>query len=184
MATGGFKAKALIMSGNCDKEEIDALGGKFLGLGYYPLTDKLEMKFATQIRTDNKKTSRPKLVDIKELTDAETEDLLNCNTPLTKRKVLAFIMSQYDPLGLVAPLLLTGKLKLRFLYGKDYNLKWDDPLPVNLSKDWVTYIKELVQVRPFRFPRSVKTEECQSLWIVGFWDGSMQAHSASVYVRC
>ena len=121
---------------------------------------------------------------MKTLTDQETEDLLNITAPLTKRKVLAFVMSQYDPLGLVGPLLLKGKLMLRLLYGKSFTLGWDDMLPEKLAKQWLKHIKELVRLGPIEFPRTVKTEECSELWVVGFWDGSTQAHSALVCIHC
>ena len=49
LALGGFKAKALIMSRNCDEEERESLGGKFLGVGYCPSEDKIQMKFSTII---------------------------------------------------------------------------------------------------------------------------------------
>ena len=36
---GGFKAKALVCSGTRDSEELEAMSGKFLGLGYDPSED-------------------------------------------------------------------------------------------------------------------------------------------------
>ena len=33
---GGFRAKALVIGGHCDDEEVEALGGKFLGVPYSP----------------------------------------------------------------------------------------------------------------------------------------------------
>ena len=173
-----------MVSGDCDEEETQSLGGKFLGIGYCPKTDQISMKFSTAIRTDNKKTSKPKTIDIADMTDSEVEDLLNITAPLTKRKVLAFMQAQYDPLGLVAPLLLKGKVMLRKLYGKEYTGGWDDPLKSKLATEWLTYIKELVRHGPLNFPRTVITEELRELWLVGFWDGSSHAHSAVIYARC
>ena len=50
--------------------------------------------------------------------------------PLTRRGVLSTVMSIYDPLGLIAPIVLTGKQILQ----KSCNLSvdWDDPLPDQL----------------------------------------------------
>ena len=83
--------------------------------------------------------------------------------PLTRRGVLSIVNSLYDPLGLVAPVILVGKLLLQKLLirGKekvnDQLLKWDDlsfrfeppvesleDLPTDLSTDAIT-IKTLVQ---------------------------------------
>ena len=41
--------------------------------------------------------------------------------------VLSLVMTQYDPLGLVSPLLVHAKILLRRLYGQA-ELDWDDPL--------------------------------------------------------
>ena len=184
LAAGGFRAKALTMSGNCDDEEKETLGNKFLGIGYCPKSDMINMQFTTQIRLDDKKTSKPKLLELNDVPDEEFEDLLNLKSPLTKRKVLLFMMSQYDPLGLIAPLLLIGKLLLRSLYGKENPYSWDDHLPENIAKPWLKYIQMLVRQGPIAVPCSLRTEDCRKFWLVGFWDGSLQAHSAVIYARC
>ena len=53
---------------------------------------------------------------------------------LTKRMLLGFVMSQYDPMGLICPLLIILKIMLRNLYGPGVNLGWDDPVPENLQR--------------------------------------------------
>ena len=54
--------------------------------------------------------------------------MLDGEKVLTRRKVLALLMSQYDPLGLMVPLLLRAKILLRSLYGKGKEKNWDKPL--------------------------------------------------------
>ena len=141
------------------------------------------MSFNTNIRLDSKKTKKPKLLDLNELGEEITEDLINLTTPLTKRKVLSFMQSQYDPLGLVGPLLLIGKLMLRKLYGEDFTLGWDDPLPPKLAKGWLVFIAEIIRMGPFVFPRTLVQEDTREIWMVAFFDGSTKAHSAVVYLR-
>ena len=41
LSLGGFKAKALVVGGNCTEEEAETMGGKFLGIGYEPHTDMI-----------------------------------------------------------------------------------------------------------------------------------------------
>ena len=130
--------------------------------------DKIQMKFATVIRTDSRKTNRPQTVDLLDIAEVITEDLIQLTTPLTKRKVLAFMMSQYDPLGLLAPLLLIGKLMLRNLYGKTFTKGWDDPLDSQDAKQWLRYITSIVSVGPIEFPRAITTEDSTHFWLVGF----------------
>ena len=49
---------------------------------------------------------------------------------LTKRMVLSLVMGQYDPLGLICPVMVRAKILLRRLYGMQMkDLGWDDPLP-------------------------------------------------------
>ena len=47
---------------------------------------------------------------------------------LTKRRVLTFVMSKYNLLGLGAPVMLTAKLLLRCLYSVGLQCGWDDKL--------------------------------------------------------
>ena len=49
LATGGFQAKALVQSKRCDDLELEALGGKFLGVGYCAKTDLLKISFSSKI---------------------------------------------------------------------------------------------------------------------------------------
>ena len=52
----GFKAKALVASGTRDPVELDALGGKFLGLGFDATGDELVLSTAPLIRMDPKRS--------------------------------------------------------------------------------------------------------------------------------
>jgi hypothetical protein len=56
------------------------------------------------------------------------------NGHLTKRTILAYLASIYDPQGLVSPVLLTGKLFLQKLWASEK--KWDDNLPLDLQSEW------------------------------------------------
>ena len=50
LSLGGFRAKALVASGDCDQEEEQALGGKFLGVSYSPQEDLIHMEIRTKVR--------------------------------------------------------------------------------------------------------------------------------------
>ena len=54
--------------------------------------------------------------------------------PLTRRGVLSTLSSVYDPLGLVAPVILGGKQILQELCRE--NAEWDDPFPEELRPRW------------------------------------------------
>ena len=104
-------------------------------------------------------------------------------TVLTKRKVLGLVMSQYDPCGLMAPLLLQAKLLLRQLYAKGEGLKWDDPLPADQLRGWTEYLEKSLEMPPLIIPRSIQPEGGRCLTLVGFWDGPLAAHAAILYAR-
>ena len=54
--------------------------------------------------------------------------------PLTRRGILSTVSSVYNPLGLVAPLILTGKQILQDLCRE--NADWDDPISDQLRSRW------------------------------------------------
>jgi hypothetical protein len=56
------------------------------------------------------------------------------DTPLTRRGILSTISSIYDPLGLVAPVLLVGKQLLQELCREGTD--WDDPVPDQIRIRW------------------------------------------------
>ena len=47
--------------------------------------------------------------------------------PLTRRGILSTVSSVYDPLGIVAPVILVGKQLLQELCHD--GIEWDDPVP-------------------------------------------------------
>ena len=92
-------------------------------------------------------------------------------------------MGQYDPLGMLSPLLLKVKLMMRELYGASYTGSWDDPLPPAHQEKWVSFITSALQIEAFRVPRSVVQVRCSGLWLIAFWDGSLEAHASCIYSR-
>ena len=63
------------------------------------------------------------------LGDGDVEDIAASRRGLSRRQVLSMVMGVYDPLGLVSPALLRGKLLLRRLYGPLVTGGWDADLP-------------------------------------------------------
>ena len=183
LARGGFIAKSLVEGGNCTQEEADSLGGKFLGIPYDPITDTILMSVKTTIRAKHQRQQRGKATQTVDWDDDFAEEILTGDRELTRRKVLALVMSQYDPLGLLAPLLVRAKVLLRSLYGKGEELKWDTPLAKDQAEKWARLIKEANHMPVIPFKRQLQPENVDPPLLIAFWDGSLTAYGACVYVR-
>ena len=97
----------------------------------------------------------------------------------TRRAVLQRFASIYDPLGIVSPVTLEGKLIYR--NASDAKIPWDQQLPSDLlkeSKNWENALPDEIEV-----PRFITklTEKIESINLHGFGDASKQGISATVY---
>ena len=63
------------------------------------------------------------------------------NVALTKRELLSFISSIYDPVGLIAPVTLEPKLIIQDLWRRQ--IDWDVELPDDLKLRWTKWKQAL-----------------------------------------
>ena len=102
--------------------------------------------------------------------------------PYTPRGVLSTVNSIYDPLGLVAPVVVTGKLLLRELIKEKPS--WDFPLPETRRAEWETWRDSLILLEHLQIPRSyfgIPLRELSRRELHIFSDASEKAISASAY---
>lgn len=71
--------------------------------------------------------------------------------PSTRRGILSVIASLYDPVGFVAPFILTGKCILQELCRR--GIGWDDPLPEDVSPWWERWKSDLQGLKEVSIPR-------------------------------
>ena len=180
LSTTGFQAKAQVVSRRCTQEEAEALGDKALGVPYCAVKDEFNMKLQPCITVSRKRGA-------KVVTMLQEKDIVALEKgleSLTKRTVLSFLMGNFDPLGLLTPLIVRGKILLRRLYGPDCPVGWDDPLPKEEQDHWIDLLKLAVDMKPVNFPRSVRPEEAEGdAWLIGFGDGSLAAFASALYIR-
>ncbi|CAI6373731.1 unnamed protein product [Macrosiphum euphorbiae] len=100
---------------------------------------------------------------------------------MTKRSLLSDINSIYDPIGLITPVLIKGKVFLQQLWS--LKIDWDEVLSDDICSRWTTFYSSLLQLVDLSVPRKVLLADVVTLQIHGFCDASQLAFSACVYLR-
>ena len=80
----------------------------------------------------------------------------------TKRQMLATLPRLFDPLQLLSPVILKGRLLFSECCANEFKLGWDDPLPDHLKRgiqEWQTVLTDCAKLEISRwlpFPHSKK----------------------------
>ena len=99
---------------------------------------------------------------------------------LTKRGVLAFLAKVYDPLGLVSPQLLEGKLIYRDIC--EEKIRWDASIPPPpLVERWRKWEQMLPSIVGFARSITAYQEPIREVKLHSFGDASKQGVCAAVY---
>ena len=103
---------------------------------------------------------------------------------LTKRIILSQVNSIYDPLGLAGPYTVRAKILMRKLWTYETKLDWDDPIPEEYGREWMTFFSDLPQMERITVKRCLKPHRAigDPILII-FSDGSNNAYGACAYVR-
>ena len=102
---------------------------------------------------------------------------------VTKRSMLKVVASMYDPLGLVSPITVMGKM----LFQEAAKLKsWDEVVSSELAERWLMWIASLKSLVSLKIPRCVKPNQFDDamLELHCFSDASLSAYGSCCYVRC
>ena len=154
-------------------------GERMLGVLWEPVRDVF--KFTVKINLSPLKNKARLGPDL-----SKQELLTNPPRTVTRRQFYSQVQSLFDPIGLLAPILLKAKLLLRRTWeGECTKLSWDDPLPGSLVKDMISYFVELFDLEDIEFSRSIwpKKETVGKPSLVCFSDGSELAFGTTVYIR-
>ena len=101
---------------------------------------------------------------------------------VTQRKLIAFQMSQYDPLGLQSPMLVRGKClcqKVQQVLTPALKESWDAELPQELLVECRDYIAKVVGSKDLTFPRYSPPGVLKHLIL--HHDGSSQCYATVCY---
>ncbi|XP_055307836.1 uncharacterized protein LOC129571970 [Sitodiplosis mosellana] len=101
---------------------------------------------------------------------------------ITKRTVLSEIASLFDPLGLLAPLIMPAKMFMRQLWLEQVG--WDDSLSDTRKQEWALIRASLLRCSTIRVMRwSGYHTNHKHVSLHGFCDASEQAYDAVLYLR-
>lgn len=101
--------------------------------------------------------------------------------PITKTSVLSEVVSVYDPIGWIGPVVLTGKLIMKESWSND--IGWKDELPDDLKEKWENFRQKLPLVNQVRIQRHMLIENHKAVELHGFCDASINAYGAVIYAR-
>ena len=106
----------------------------------------------------------------------------NCDK-IVRRKMLSVISSMYDPLGIVSPVLIVGKIILQD--ATRLKLTWDEEVPMEMQQSWLSWLQSLGDLRMFRFPRCIKPGRFDDAFheLHHFSDASEKAYGSCSYLR-
>ncbi|XP_015437418.1 PREDICTED: uncharacterized protein LOC107192626 [Dufourea novaeangliae] len=105
----------------------------------------------------------------------------NFDTRVTKRTILSTISKIFDPLGLLAPVIITAKILIQKLWRLELN--WDESLPNDLHTEWTTFMQDFLTLDKVSFPRNVSQRAVVRNELHGFCDASERAYGACIYLR-
>ena len=119
--------------------------------------------------------------------DTESDMFFFLITPkqpaITRRSILSVLNSVYDPLGFLAPVMLTGKGILQDLYR--LNCGWDESIPTAYIDKWKEWLKDLNLISSLRIRRCLKPPnfEVTEAQIHHFCDASERGYGTVSYLK-
>ena len=164
----GFFVKKWILSG--DPADI-----KVLGVPWDAESDSLVLRPKFSILSKDKKVET-------EITLDSWQDLpRSC----TKRQLYSLIMSLYDPLGFLSPLVVQLKLTMREVITNKCD--WDECIPDSCWQQFQVTMRQILHLSEFRIPRGlsaghVPPSDRPTADLVTFVDASSVAMCALVYL--
>lgn len=100
---------------------------------------------------------------------------------VTKRAILSFVAQLFDPLGLVSPTIVLGKIIMQKIW--KLGIGWDESLPLDLLTLWNQFCDDMKVVSEISVPRHTLNHQCVGMELHGFCDASEAAYGVCIYVR-
>ena len=102
---------------------------------------------------------------------------------VTRRAVLRQVLSMYDPLGAILPLIIEGRII--FQQSTHLKLSWDDPIPDSLRRRWLLWLQGLQNLSSIHVDRCLVPAKFVdgAAGLFHFCDASSLAYGACSYLR-
>jgi len=108
-----------------------------------------------------------------------------CREKLTKRKFLSLSSMLFDPLGLIAPIIIVIKILFQKIWER--GIGWDDEVPNDLKDRWLKAMEGLAELHKLMIPRCYFASQFDQyqdqIELHLFCDASEQAYATAAYVR-
>ena len=99
----------------------------------------------------------------------------------TKRQISSLTSKIFDPLGIVSPIVLPGKLIMQSAW--DEKLNWDEKLKPEMTQQWKVYLEGIRKIDAIRVPRWIEIDANKPFDIHVFCDASEDAYGAVLFSR-
>lgn len=103
------------------------------------------------------------------------------NEQPTKRSILSSVSKIFDPLGWLAPLVITAKILIQDIW--KFQLSWDDPVPQEIRKRWFLFKDDISRIESVSVPRKVLLPKASNVELYCFCDASEKAYASVIYLR-
>lgn len=100
---------------------------------------------------------------------------------VTKRNILAITSQLFDPLGLLAPVIIVAKFILQELW--QLQLDWDESVPISLQTKWLKYLDSLSKINDIEISRHVVIQNSVRVEMHAFSDASEKGYGGCIYLR-
>ena len=171
LGAGGFQVKKWTSNAALnykESSEVVVLGGeshteKVLGTVWLPKEDKFSFKIKIELASVKDQST---YVPVK----------------LTKRQILSKLAGIFDPIGAGAAVLIKPKIAMQELW--QLGLSWDDEVPPEVKRKWMTLFEEMIALNNVQFECCLTPPNATgNPSLVVFCDASRLAFGACAYAR-
>ncbi|UYV74923.1 hypothetical protein LAZ67_12001814, partial [Cordylochernes scorpioides] len=172
-------------SGVTDMEKFVDEAQRLLASAHFNLRDWTSN--VTSIMCDGPRSDRGRLLG---MTWNQEKDTLACSLenleiqgPINKRKVLSLASRIFDPVGFTCPVTLVPRLILQETWL--LKLSWDEPLPENLSCEFLRWLAKLESLKSIAIPRWLcyREEHRIGTTLHVFCDASRASYATCIFLR-